>query len=315
MLNRRHLRIKVLQALYAWFQVGDSDYALAEKQLMKSIDRIYDLYLLYLLLFNELQVHAANKIEEALVKKLPRPEDLNPNRKFVDNKILTLLSSNIQLQTEAKNRKLYWNNEQDLIRKIFNDIRNSEQFEKYMNDPGRMFDQDKEFILAAFKEYIANSESLLNHLEESSISWMDDIDMVCSAVLKTIKAVNEGDDATLKLMPLYKDAEEDSNFVKVLFRKTVMNDTITQDLISAKTENWEMERIASMDMLLMKMAINEAKEFSSIPTKVTLNEYIEISKFYSTPKSNGFINGILDKIFIELKSSGEIKKVGRGLIE
>lgn len=314
MINRRHLRIKVLQALYAWFQVGDTDYALAEKQLMKNIDRIYDLYLLYLTLFNDIQIHATNRIEEARNKKLPRPEDLNPNTRFVDNKVLQLLSVNSQLQTETKNRKLYWNNEQDLIRKIYNDIKASEEFELYMNAKENSFEQDKEFLITVFKKYIANSESLLNHLEEMAISWMDDIDMVCTAVIKTIKSFSENDGPNVKLTELYKDSEEDVQFVKTLFRKTIMNDSSTQELISAKTENWEMERIASMDMLLMKMAINEAKEFSSIPTKVTLNEYIEISKFYSTPKSNGFINGILDKIFIELLSSGEIKKAGRGLI-
>lgn len=315
MLNRRHLRIKVLQALYSWFQVGEQDYAKGEKELLKSIDKIYDLYLYYLLFFGELHRHALNKIEESRNKKLPRPEDLNPNTKFVDNKVLLLLSESAALEIASKNRKIYWNTEQELVRKVFNEIRKSEVYEKYMNDPGRMFDQDKDFLVAVFKEFIANSEALLAYFEELSISWLDDIDLVCGAVIKTIKGLQETDDAHWKLMPLYKDEEEDMAFVKQLFRKTIMNDVETESQISNKTENWELERIAAMDMLLMKMAINEAREFSTIPVKVTLNEYIEISKFYSTPKSNSFINGILDKVFAELKNSGAIKKVGRGLIE
>jgi N utilization substance protein B len=205
--------------------------------------------------------------------------------------------------------------DQDLVRKIFNDIRNSELYTKYMNDPGRGFDMDQDFLVHLFKEEIANSETLLNHLEEMSINWMDDIDLVCSTVIKTIKGFNPNSDEFAKLSPLYKDPEDDEKFVRDLFKRSVILNEETEALISSKTENWELERIASMDMLLMKMAITEVLEFSTIPVKVTLNEYIEISKFYSTPKSNGFINGILDKVFLQLKTDNRIKKIGRGLLE
>lgn len=315
MLNRRHLRIKVLQALYAWFQGSDGDFGKSEKELMKSIDKIYDLYVLYLLFLVDIRQHAINKIEEGRNKKLPRPEDLDPNTKFVDNKVLELLSDNRNLLAESSKRKLNWMRDQDLVRKIYNDIRNSELYTKYMNDPGRGFDMDQEFLVHLFKEEIANSETLLNHLEEMSINWMDDIDLVCATVIKTIKSFSPNSDEFAKLSPLYKDPEDDEKFVRDLFKRSVILNEETENLISSKTENWELERIASMDMLLMKMAITEVLEFSTIPVKVTLNEYIEISKFYSTPKSNGFINGILDKVFLQLKTDNRIKKIGRGLLE
>jgi len=315
MLNRRHLRIKVLQALYAWFQGSDGDFGKSEKELMKSIDKIYDLYVLYLLFLVDIRQHAINKIEEGRNKKLPRPEDLDPNTKFVDNKVLELLSDNRNLLAESSKRKLNWMRDQDLVRKIYSDIRNSELYTKYMNDPGRGFDMDQDFLVHLFKEEIANSETLLNHLEEMSINWMDDIDLVCATVIKTIKSFSPNSDEFAKLSPLYKDPEDDEKFVRDLFKRSVILNEETETLISSKTENWELERIASMDMLLMKMAITEVLEFSTIPVKVTLNEYIEISKFYSTPKSNGFINGILDKVFLQLKTDNRIKKIGRGLLE
>lgn len=315
MINRRHLRIKVLQALYSWFQSGDGDYGKSERELMKNIDKIYELYLLYLLLLSDLQTIASNRIEDGKAKKLPTRQDLEPNLKFVENPVLELISKNKSLQAEAHRRKLSWGPEMDMLKKIFQEIRNSDVFAKYMDDPGRNFVDAQEFVVTIFKDFVANSEALQNWLEEVNIHWLDDIDLVCAAVIKTIKGFQEKSDEFIRLLPLYKDPEEDEKFVKDLFRKTIMNSAETEALISSKTDNWELERIASMDMILMKMAITEVSEFSTIPVKVTLNEFIEISKFYSTPKSNGFINGILDKVFAQLKSEGKIKKIGRGLIE
>jgi transcription antitermination protein NusB len=315
MLNRRHLRIKVLQALYAWFQIGETDFAKGEKELMTGINRIYDLYVYYFLMFGELVTHASNKIEEARSRKLPTKEDLHPNMRFVENQLFAKIIQNKALQAEAQKRKINWNNEQDLVRKVFGEIRNTREYEAFMNEPSSTFERDKEYAISLFKDQIANSEALLNYFEEQAISWLDDIDLVCGAVIKSIKSFDANSDEFTKLMPLFKDEEEDKHFVKELFKKTIVQSDAHEALISSKTENWEMERIAAMDMLLMKMAITEVREFPTIPIKVTLNEYIEISKFYSTPKSNGFINGILDKVFIELKGTGDIKKVGRGLIE
>ncbi len=315
MLNRRQLRIKVLQALYAYFQAGSNDIVKGEKELMAQVSRIYDLYVLYLLIFEDIRLHAANRLDEAARKKLPTHEDLHPNMRFVENEVLLKLSVNKALQAEGQRRKLNWNNEQELVRKLFSDLRHSAEYQEYMAAPVRSFEQDRDFVTLMFREYIANSEHLLHFLEEKSIHWIDDIDLVCAAVIKTLRSLEPSSDEFFKLIPLYKDEEEDARFVRHLFRRAVLDDNDNETIISSKTENWEMERIAAMDMLLMKMAITEVKEFDTIPVKVTLNEYIEISKFYSTPKSNGFINGILDKVFNELKATGHIRKIGRGLIE
>jgi len=300
--------------LYSYFNNGDNDFVKGEKDLLTSLSKIYDLYLYYLTFFEELVIHAGNKLEEARNKKLPTHQDLNPNLRFIENRVLKKLLTNAAIKNESSKRKISWQTEQDLVKKVFSEIRKSELFHNYMVLPQSTFEEDQDFVVAAFKDHIANSEHLLNHFEEKSIFWLDDIDLVCASVIKTIKGMTEGAKKD-PILPLYKDEVEDSKFVKELFRKVITGNEDSEKLISSKAANWELERIALMDMLLMRMAITEAKEFPTIPTKVTLNEYIEISKFYSTPKSNGFINGILDKVFTELKKSGGIKKVGRGLIE
>jgi N utilization substance protein B len=315
MLNRRHLRIKVLQALYAYFQANNDNLGKGEKELFGSIDKIYELYISFLLVFTDVRVMAERRMEEGRNKRLPSPEDLNPNTKFVGNRVMNMIIDNKQLGKESNARKINWNNEQDLMRKIFTSIRTSEVYEEYMSDKTRSIEEDKAFLIAVFKKYIANSEPLHYYFEEQSIHWMDDIDLVCSMVIKTMKSYKEDSDEDAPLLPLYKDADDEKSFIKTLFRKTIAMNDEYEALIQEKTKNWEVERIATMDILLMKMAITEAVEFNSIPIKVTLNEYIDISKFYSTPKSNGFINGILDKIFFDLKENGKIKKIGRGLIE
>ena len=315
MLNRRHLRIKVLQALYSWFQGDDGDFTKGEKNLFSSIDKIYDLYLYYLLIFEELLFIANNRIEEARNKKLPSKEDLNPNMRFVNNTVLKAISINKVLRAESQKRNINWTRDQEMARKIFNEIRESDAYKKYILTNENELESDIKFITEVFTEFIANSEGLQNELEEKSISWVDDIDLVCNTVIKTIKNIKSENDENMPLVALYKDIEEDKDFVKNLFKKTIIQSEENENFIKQKTTNWELDRIAAMDMLLMKMAITEAREFPSIPTKVTLNEYIEISKFYSTPKSNIFINGILDKVISELKSNGKIIKSGRGLIE
>jgi N utilization substance protein B len=315
MLNRRHLRIKVLQALYGWFQGDNEDFAKSEKNLFNSIDKIYDLYLYYLLIFEELLFLANHKIEEAKNKKLPTRADLEPNLRFVNNKVFKALSINKNLKAEAQKRKISWAKDKELVRKIFHEIRESELYEAYMQETENQLESDIKFTSEIFTEFIANSQGLQNELEEKSISWIDDIDLVCNTVLKTIKNIKNESNENMPLAVLYKEPEEDKEFVKNLFKKTIVQSNENEAIIKEKATNWELDRIAAMDMLLMKMAITEAREFASIPTKVTLNEYIEISKFYSTPKSNIFINGILDKIISELKIKGKIIKTGRGLIE
>jgi N utilization substance protein B len=303
-----------MQALYAFYQSGNSNLAKGEKELFHSIDRIYDLYIYYLQFFDEINDFARHRIDENKKKRLPSPEDLNPNTRFVDNAIFNLLGNNEALLNATKTRKISWAGEDDLIKKIYREIVASEEYDIYMNMEECTFDDDRQFALKVFKKYIANSVAIHDLFEERSIYWNDDIDLMCSMVIKTIKSLSEDSGAGAPLLPLYKDAEDEIQFVKDLFRRSDLEDDDNEAMIQEKTQNWEVDRIASMDILLMKMGITEVQHFESIPVKVTLNEYIEISKFYSTPKSNVFINGILDKVFDDLKEAGKINKIGRGLI-
>ncbi len=315
MLNRRYLRIIVMKALYGFFQSDTRDLAKSEKELFRNIDKIYDLYIYQLAIFQELRHVASIILEEAKGKHLATSANLNPNLKFVENKFISQLAENIHLQREINNRKISWDNEYELIKRIYNDIKASEYYWKYMNVSDNSYKTDRSFILTVFKENIAEFE-LLNHLyEERNLNWGDDIYIVNPMIVKTIESFKEEATPDFKLLPLYKDKEDDAEFVKELFAQTALRNEEVEKLIKDKTKNWEIERIAMMDVLLMKMAISEIIHFSNIPVNVSLNEYIEISKIYSTPKSNAFINGILDKLVADLKAADKINKMGRGLME
>lgn len=318
MINRRHLRIKVLQALYAFFQEEQADYVKAEKQLMGNVERIIDLYIYLMLTFKEVTLFAEANIEERKNKLQPTAEDLNPNRKFVDNQIFQIIDELPDLRRESEKRKINWNTDvkRELFRKLFIAAQESESYILYMNNGESSFDDDKTFAIAFFKEAIANSPYLLNFLEEENINWIDDIDLMCSMVIKTIKAFKEDatEDAPNCLLNFYSEDKEEIDFMKDLFRKSIKDYDDNMPLIDDLAKNWELDRIAKMDLILMSMAITEMKDFPTIPVTVSLNEYIEISKFYSTPKSNTFINGILDKAIEQLSQDGKINKQGRGLI-
>lgn len=315
LLNRRHLRIKVLQELYAYYQSEEQDYVLRERELDKSIGKIWDMYILWLSLIVEVTDFAEMRIEENKKKHVPTESDLNPNLKFISNKVLKFFGANRHLNTEVERLKMSWKDHEEMVKKLYNLIQENETYVAYMASSSDSFEDDRNFVATIFKQEFVNFEPVHHMLEESSIFWMDDIDLVCSMVIKTIKQLKSDDDEFSRLPSLFKDNDDEEQYYKTLFRKTIIDDKKVSELISSKTDNWELDRIAKMDVILMKMAITEAIEFPTIPLKVSLNEYIEISKFYSTPKSNAFINGILDRAFDELKKQGEIKKVGRGLIE
>jgi len=315
MLNRRHLRIKVLQSLYAFYQSDKESVVRTEKEMMEAIDRIYDLYLYFLLGFAELKSVAERRIEENKKKILPKDEDLNPNLKFVENKVIEALENNYMLVQASEERTVNWigDEEREIFRKMFIHIRESETFFEFMNNGNEGFEEDKGFLLALFKTEIANFPHLYSYFEEKSIHWMDDIDLAATMVVKTLKGFSEEGDSDI--MSLYKDPDDEKQFVRTLLKKTIKREEENLELIDELTSNWELDRIARMDVLLMEMAITELQEFNNIPVKVTLNEYIEISKFYSTPKSNVFINGVLDKAIARLESDGKINKIGRGLMK
>ena len=239
----------------------------------------------------------------------------NPNLKFVNNRVFSLLKQNTQLQKDIESMKVMWRTDAafSVIRQIYLELKKAPEYTGYMNSGEDSFAEDRNFLITVFKSFIVNNELLHETLEDSSIFWNDDLDIVAMAAIKTLEAMNENDSGFETLSPLFKD-EEDEKYAKTLFRNTILKENELEKLISAQTKNWDVDRLAKTDVILMRMAIIEALDFPSIPVKVTMNEYIEISKFYSTPKSKGFINGILDKIFNQLKNDGKINKTGRGLI-
>jgi transcription antitermination factor NusB len=313
MISRRLLRIKALMALYAFNRREDDDLPRAETELMFSIGKTYDLYHYLLLLLIDITDIASEKIDQALQKRIPTPEDLNPNRRFIDNAIILQLRDNKAFKKHISSTKLSWVNYSHIPRVLYNKMIGWEVYEEYMNSATGTYQTDKKFITRLFTELLAGSEDLLACLEEQSIYWNDDMEFVIVMIEKTIKKLKADSGEDTPLMPLFKN-EDDKEFVKILFRKAIMNSKETSELIDSNTTNWEVERIALMDILVMQLAITEVIEFPEIPVKVTLNEYIEMAKYYCTSKSSTFVNGILDNIIKEIRGKGLINKSGRGLL-
>ena len=313
MISRRLLRIKALMALYAFNRRDDGNLAQAETELMFSVGKTYDLYHYLLLLILDIADIASEKIEQALQKKMPTPEDLNPKREFVDNPVITQLKKNRSLNKYISSKKLTWVNNSHIPRLLNNKLVAWEKYNEYLQLPDHNYSSDKKFIINIINNLFANSEELLSNLEEQSIYWNDDMEYVIAMIEKTLKKLKSESGEDTPLMPLFKN-EEDEEFVKILFRKAVINSEKYSALIDNNTTNWEIERIALMDILVMKLAVTEILEFPEIPVKVTLNEYIEIAKYYCTSKSSTFVNGILDNIVKEIREKGLFAKSGRGLV-
>lgn len=311
MLNRRYLRIKTMQTLYSYFQQDKQDIVFYEKELFKSLDKIYDLYIYVLALFTDIHHTALLVTEENKHKRLPSKEDLEPNMRFIENVVLVSLTKSEELKKEIANRKISWQSDFDLVRKLYAELRATDLYKNYMASTKPSAKEDKQFLISVATEFLYEHD-LLNHLfEDKNIHWADDTFGAFSMVSKTF----ENFTGKVNLVPLYKDKEDDTQFISTLFRKTISGDKEYEKLIDEKTKNWELDRIASMDILLMKMALAEFLYVSNVPVKVSLNEYIDISKDYSTPNSKTFINGVLDKIIADLKRDNKIQKTGRGLME
>jgi transcription antitermination protein NusB len=313
MISRRLLRIKALMILYAFNRREDDNLALAESELLFSIGKTYDLYHYLFLLILEIADISSEKIDMALQKKIPSVEDLNPNMRFVENAIVKQLRNNSDLKKYLTENKLSWANNSDIPRSLYTSMVTWDPFIEYMNSDDKSYRTDKKIIIRLVTELFARSEDLLAGFEEQSIYWNDDMDYVTIMVEKTLKTFKAGAEERNPLMPLFKN-DEDRNYVITLFRKAILSDKDSSELIDRNTTNWEVERIALMDILVMKLAVTELIEFPEIPVKVTLNEYIEISKYYCTSKSSTFVNGILDKVVREMRDNGMFKKAGRGLV-
>lgn len=311
MLSRRLLRIKVLKALFAHLKSGSDNMIASEKTLMSSVDKAYDLYFQMLLLPVDVAEYARERQQIAKRKKLPTHEDLNPNTKFVDNAVIRTIANSDSVNDYVAARKLGWSRYPDLIRAIYTQLIESDYYKEYMQREERTFDDDRRLVEEFFKQ-MQNCEALDDVLEEMSILWSDDLPYIVMMVLRTLSNLRPSH-TELKVTSKFK-SEDDPQFVRTLFEKALVNYDTWQEYIERFTSNWDVERIVFMDNLIIGTAIAELTSFPSIPVKVTLDEFIEISKYYSTPGSSTFINGVLDKIVESLTAEGRIVKSGRGLI-
>jgi N utilization substance protein B len=314
MLNRRHIRVKVMQTLYAFKGSESDDFSKDQKFLLFSIDNMYNLYLLLISLLLEVQKRAESNLQKKQQKHLATAEDKNPNRKFVNNKLLLMLKDNLQLKNQLETYKITnWELDNEYVDIIFKAIIASDLYNEYMQTKVSDFKEDKNFIIDIFKEIIAPNDKLYEYIEDKNISWLDDLPTVNTTILKLLRKVKLNSDDILFTPSLYKDID-DKQFAIDLFKKTLLNNEAINTEIQLKTQNWDADRIAKVDLVLLQMGICELQNFQSIPVKVTINEYLEIAKEYSTPKSSIFINGILDKLVKEYESEGKFNKIGRGLI-
>jgi N utilization substance protein B len=313
-LNRRHIRVKVMQSIYAMHQNGSDSIEKEEKFLLYSIDNILDLYLTMLSSLIEIGKKEAVFIEKSSQKHITTSQERNPNKKFINNTILQILSENNSLSIALENRKInHWELNEDYIQILLDSIKNSGFYAKYMSNAVNNFEEDKQFILDIFTELIVPNEKLYEFLEDNKLTWIDDIPVVNTQIIKQLKLIKSAKDEAFKVPKIFKD-QEDKEFVTNLFRKTVLNERELAKEYVDKTPNWDSERIAEIDTIVLKMAICEFVKFPSIPVKVTINEYLEIAKEYSTPKSSIFINGILDNLVKEFEIDNKLNKIGRGLM-
>jgi len=311
MFSRRLLRIKVLQLFYAFLKSNNNSIAKAEKELFFSISKTYDL-LFYLLLFLiDFISFAEERIEIAKNKKIPTYEDLNPNTRLIDNKVIKEILSSGSVNKYINNNKISWSNHPELIKKFYNIFITTDLYNNYINSNDKSFKIDQDFIYNFYNKAVLQYDDLHSVIEEESIYWNDDIEFIISIINKSIKYIDKKQG--YKVMPMFKNSE-DEEFTKNLFRKALVQYNEHKQLIDKYAKNWDVERIAFMDILIISLALTEIREFSSIPVKVSFNEYLEISKTYSTKNSSSFINGILDKIVKKWKEEKVFTKMGRGLI-
>ncbi len=313
MLTRRHIRVKVLQSVYAYKQTENPSIDIQEKFLHHSIGQMQDLYLLMLQLLLAVQDQAESFLTRSQQKHLATALEKNPSRTFVDNKLLQVIATNSTFSDIIEKKRLdYWALDGEYPTIIFNELRQLEWYDEYLSRKETTYKEDQDFILKVFKEVVAPNEKLYEYLEDKRLTWIDDFPLVNTAIVKMLNKLSEKNASTLLVPNLYKN-EEDRDYALQLFRKVILNEDKLNAQIEGKTPNWDQERIADIDLIILKMGIAEFLYFPSIPVRATINEYLEVSKEYSTPKSSIFVNGILDKLVKEFSESGKLNKIGRGL--
>ena len=308
MINRVLLRIKILQIIYAFYKGDSHSVALAEKELFHSVEKTYELYFHLLQLAVEVTNYASNKIDARKNKLRPSDDDLNPNTRFVDNSFVTQLSKNVQLQNYIKENKISWDNNQDTVKTVYELVAASDSYVEYMSAEKADYAADKDIWRKIYKKIILQSDEFSDSIEDQSIYWTDDLEIVISFIIKTIKKFDLVNGVDQPLLPMFKD-EEDAEFAGKLLKNSLEKEKEYRKMIDSHTNNWELDRIAFMDIIIMQTALAEIMTFPTIPVNVTLNEYIEISKNYSTDRSATFINGVLDNIVKELKAENKLIKV------
>lgn len=316
MLNRRHLRVKVLQTLYAYNLSDTKSLKLFESTLLSSVDEVYEMYIMLLALLIEVTDYAVIDADGRANKYVPEETDLNVDTSIQSNMFVQLLKSNSDFQAYLKKYGNACKFETETVKAIFDTLKETEDYKTYLATPEKSLKAEKEIIKFIYKKIIRITPAIDQIFEERFINWPTDKEVMEALLAKTFSNFQSEvvtANKLAKISPAW--AQEDKGFILDLLNRTITFEEEFQELINSKTQNWDPERIAIMDIIIMKMAITEMMYFSSIPVKVTMNEYIEIAKEYSTPKSNSFINGILDKILSELKDNGKVKKSGRGLME
>lgn len=317
MFNRRYLRVKTMQALYEALIAEDKNIAHGEKELIQAIENLKVLSIYQLAVLPQLVRIAEDRLEDAKNKMLPTPQDLNPNLKFVNNLAIKKITENLQYKSLVKDNKIALNEEKDILKSMFQLMLDWQVYKKYMRNTTNTFEEDKDFLIEFYDAIYFQNDAICSTIEEYNIHWINDFYDASSLTIKCIRQITAEMDDNLVLPGFEKDTDEyedDLNFVKTLYHTTLNNSQEYELLINPRLQNWESDRVALIDMIILKMALTEFTSCPSVPIKVTINEYIELSKDYSTPKSKIFINGLLDKLANELKSAGKIKKTGRGLI-
>lgn len=313
MLTRRHIRVKVLQSIYAYKQTENPSIDIQEKFLHHSIGQMQDLYLLMLQLLLAVQDQAESFLTRSQKKHLATALEKNPSRTFVDNKVLQVIATNSTFSDVIEKKRLdYWALDGEYATIIFNELKQLNWYNEYLSRKETTYKEDQDFILKVFKEVVAPNDKLYEYLEDKRLTWIDDFPLVNTAIVKMLGKLSEKNASSLLVPNLYKN-EEDREYALQLFRKVILNEEKLNAQIEGKTPNWDQERIADLDLIILKMGIAEFLYFPSIPVRATINEYLEVSKEYSTPKSSIFVNGILDKVVKEFSEAGNLNKIGRGL--
>lgn len=307
MINRVLIRIKAVQMMYAYYQSGNKDLVKAEKEFFFSLEKAYELYHYLLQLILAVTQYAHQRIDTARNKYLPTDEERNPNTRFIDNRFVAQLAANKDLNHYINNAGMSWVNQEAFVKSVYDLLITQDFYQEYMQAPETSFEDDKELWRKVFKRLLLTSDDLSEVLEEQSIYWNDDLEIVITFVMKTIKRFDAAKGVDMELLPMYKD-ETDKVYASTLFRGAIMHGEQYRTMIEEATKNWELERLALMDLLILQMALAEILEVEGVPVNVSLNEYIDIAKVYSTQKSGTFVNGILDQVVTTLREQNKLFK-------